>query len=75
MPYTIRKSNKKGDPRPWQIIRSDTGKVVGTSKTRAKAIGSMAHRMDYEKQMGNGMMTKPISNKGFFKGRKKSKSK
>ena len=50
MPYTIRKSKNKKDPRPWKIVRKDTGVVVGTSKTRKDAIGSIAHRMDAEKR-------------------------
>lgn len=41
MPYDIKKG--KG-PRPWKIIRTDTGTVVGTSKTKKDAIGSMLHR-------------------------------
>lgn len=46
MPYTIRKSKKKGDPRPYKIVKTTTGEVVGTSKTRKDAIGSIAHRED-----------------------------
>ena len=42
MPYTIR-FNKQSS-RPWQIVRKDTGKVVGTSLTRKNAIGSIINR-------------------------------
>ena len=56
MPYTIKKSKNKKDKRPWKIVRSDTGKVVGSSTTRKKAVGSMVHREkakgEYKKRGG-----------------------
>lgn len=71
--YTIIKSKKKGDSRPFKIVKQDTGQVVGTSKTRKDAAGSIAHRVDYEKQRTAGMK-KVITNKNFTKnkGRKKT---
>jgi hypothetical protein len=50
MPYTIRKSTKKGDKRPYKIVNKQTGKIVGTSRTRKNAVGSIAHRMSGEKK-------------------------
>jgi len=41
MPWTTRKGKGK---RPWKIIRSDTGKVVGSSITKAKAKASVRAR-------------------------------
>jgi hypothetical protein len=38
VPYSIVK--RKG-PRPWKIIKKDTGKVVGSSVSRAKAKASI----------------------------------
>jgi hypothetical protein len=52
VPYTIRKSKKKGDKRPWKIINTATKQVVGTSMTRKKAVGSMVHREDAMKSKG-----------------------
>jgi hypothetical protein len=43
MPYTVKKV--KGDARPYKIVRKEDGKVVGSSKTRAKAESSIKHRM------------------------------
>jgi len=41
MPYkVVRGSGKK----PWKIIRSDTGKQVGSSTTKAKAEASVRAR-------------------------------
>lgn len=39
MPYTIRKQDGK-----WKIIKKTTGKVVGTSDTKAKAQASVRAR-------------------------------
>lgn len=39
MPWRVRKG-KKG----WEIIRSDTGVVVGHSRTKAKALASVRKR-------------------------------
>lgn len=44
MPYTIRKVGKK-----FAIVNKVTGKIVGRSDTRRKAMGSIAHREDAEK--------------------------
>ena len=44
MPYVIKHSKGKGDKRPWKIVRTDTGQVVGSSINRKNAVGSMAHR-------------------------------
>ena len=44
MPWGIR---KRGGT--WEIIRTDTGELVGHSKTRAKALASIRHR---EKAVG-----------------------
>jgi len=46
MPYTIKKSKSKKDDRPYKIVNTQTGKVVGSSKTKKKAVGSMMHRED-----------------------------
>ena len=47
MPWSVRKGSGK---RPWKIIRSDTGKVVGSSTSKAKAQASVraryAHKRD-----------------------------
>ncbi len=45
MPYRIRRSTGS---RPFQIINIQTGKVVGTSTSKATAQGSIAHRMEAE---------------------------
>jgi hypothetical protein len=47
MPYSIKKG--KG-PRPWKIIKVDTKQVVGTSKTKKNAVGSIIHRENAEKE-------------------------
>lgn len=44
MPYTVVKSKKKNDPRPYKIKKRDTGEIVGSSRTRAKAWSSIRHR-------------------------------
>jgi hypothetical protein len=41
MPYKI---VKKGGPRPWKIVRVADGKIVGSSKTKAKAQASVRAR-------------------------------
>lgn len=41
MPYVIRKG--KG-ARPWKVIKKDTGKVVGSSVSKAKAKASIRAR-------------------------------
>ena len=40
-PWTIKK--EKGQ-RPWKIVKSATGKVVGTSETKKKALSSIRAR-------------------------------
>ena len=40
MPWKVGRKTAKG----WQIVRSDTGKVVGYSKTRSKALASVKAR-------------------------------
>lgn len=42
MPYAVRK--RGSGPRPWKIIRRDTGKVVGSSTSKAKAQASIRAR-------------------------------
>ena len=44
MPYTIKVSKGK-----YKIVRKSDGKVVGTSSNMKDAQGSIAHRMDAEK--------------------------
>jgi len=46
MPYKIEK--RTGD-RPWKIISKDTGKVVGSSVTKAQAQASIRARYANEK--------------------------
>ena len=41
MPYTIRKGEGE---KKWKIINKNTGKVVGTSKTKKNALASMRAR-------------------------------
>lgn len=41
MPWKVKKGKGK---RPWKIVRSDTGKVVGSSTTKAKAKASVRAR-------------------------------
>jgi hypothetical protein len=43
VPWTIKHGS---GPRPWKIVRKDTGEVVGSSETKQNAIGSLAHRND-----------------------------
>lgn len=42
MPYIVR--YESGGPRPWKIVRKDTGKVVGSSVSKKKATASMRAR-------------------------------
>ena len=46
MPYKIVK--RKGD-KPWKIVKSNTGEVVGSSTTKAKAESSVKARYAKEK--------------------------
>ena len=48
MPYSIKKVKGK---RPFQIVNTQTGRVVGTSVTRADAQNSISHRMSAEKKI------------------------
>ena len=41
MPYTVKKGS---GPRPWKIVRKDTGKVVGSSTSKAEAQASVRAR-------------------------------
>lgn len=41
MPYKI---IKRGGKKPWKIINKNTGKVVGSSETKAKAQASVRAR-------------------------------
>ncbi len=50
MPYTIKKIRAKGGDKPYKIVKKETGKVVGSSQTRKKAVGSMMHREDAMKK-------------------------
>ena len=47
MPYAVKKQGTK-----WAIVRSDTGKTVGTSTSKAKAYGSVRARMAAEPKKG-----------------------
>jgi hypothetical protein len=49
MPYAV---VKKDGPRPFKIIRKDTGKIVGSSTTRAEAQASIRARYANEKKRG-----------------------
>lgn len=46
MPYKV---VKRTGSRPWKIIKSTTGKVVGSSRTRSDALASVRARMMSEK--------------------------
>ena len=41
MPWTVK---KKGGKKPYKIVRADTGKVVGSSTSEAKAKASVRAR-------------------------------
>jgi len=41
MPWKVKKD---GGSKPYKIVRSDTGKVVGSSTTKAKAAASVRAR-------------------------------
>jgi len=41
VPYTVKKGS---GPRPWKIVRKDTGKVVGSSTSKAEAQASVRAR-------------------------------
>lgn len=47
MPYKI---VKRSGERPWKIIKKDTGKVVGSSTSKAKAKASVRARYAGEKK-------------------------
>jgi hypothetical protein len=42
---------KRTGPKPWKIIRSDTGKIVGSAATKAKALASMRARYAAEERL------------------------
>lgn len=48
MPYALRYD--KNARRPWAIIAENEGRVVGRSKSREKALASIAHREQAEKK-------------------------
>jgi hypothetical protein len=47
MPYKIVHGTGK---RPWKIIKKDTGRIVGTSKTKTMAMRSVKARYADEKK-------------------------
>jgi hypothetical protein len=49
MPYRVA---NKGGARPWKIIRTDTGQVVGSSASKAAAMASMRARYAAEPKAG-----------------------
>lgn len=46
MPYTVRKGTGE---KPWKIVNKNTGKVVGSSKTKSNAQASVRARYAKEK--------------------------
>lgn len=54
MPYIIKKKGKK-----YQIVNKETGKVVGTSDSKAKAGRSIGYRMEAEMKKRGKKMTAP----------------
>lgn len=42
MPYSVKKIGNS--EKPWKIIKKDTGKVVGSSKSKAEAKASIRAR-------------------------------
>jgi len=48
MPYSIK--HVEGDKRPWKIVKSDTGKIVGSSTSKADAEASIRARWASEKK-------------------------
>ena len=65
----------KGLPRPWQIIKVETGEIVGSSVTRKNAVGSIAHRMDAMKKKGEISKSKMSSRKQLAKHQKRTNKK
>lgn len=47
MPYKVTKGSGS---KPYKIRRSDTGKIVGASKTKANALASVRARMAAERR-------------------------
>lgn len=47
MPYKV---VKRSGSRPWKIVKTTTGKVVGSSTTKAKAEASVRARYAAEKR-------------------------
>jgi len=47
VPYSVRKG---GGSRPWKIVNKQTGRVVGSSKTKSAAQASVRIRMAAHKQ-------------------------
>lgn len=50
MPYIIRQNkSKKNGRKKWLIVRKDTGQIVGSSSSKAKAGRSIGYREQGEK--------------------------
>ena len=56
MPYKI---VKKGGERPYKIVKADTGKVVGSSTSKAKASRSIGYREEAKREKPAGMAMFP----------------
>lgn len=50
MPYSVRYKPVKGRDAPWAIINKDTGHIVGRSRTKALANGSIRARLAAERR-------------------------
>ena len=69
MPWKVKKGS---GARPWKIVKTTTGEVVGSSKTRGEAQASVRARYHAE---GGGEMTKQKAKKGKKSKKRKKKSK
>lgn len=56
MPYKVVK--RKG-PKPYKILRKDTGKAVGSSTSKAKALASVRARLSGEHGGMHGKRKRP----------------
>lgn len=52
MPYEVRVDRRR--VRPYKIVDSSSGKVVGTSTSKRKAAASIAHRLAGESAKSRG---------------------
>lgn len=52
MPYEVRKVGS--GPKPWKIIRKDTGETVGESDSKEKADRSVGYRISGEAKKKTG---------------------